>query len=100
MEVSVICEVHRVNSETKFVSLVAFCQGQAKSEITIDLAIERKKGREALAVRYSDVVLQIVDVRVRKAGVARGRAKTGSSGLPQNVSPERASNITSAFTQV
>ena len=37
---------------------------------------------------------------VRKAGVAGGRARTGSNGLPQTVSPVRASSIRSDFTQV
>ena len=37
---------------------------------------------------------------VSKAGVAAGRARTGSSGLPQTVSPVRASSIRSDLTQV
>lgn len=66
VKIAVVREIDRIESDTNLVPTPTSEKRQVQMKISISLRIEGKEGREALSIRCPAVILQHVDIGIRK----------------------------------
>src|SRR5258708_37229465 len=69
VEIVMVRQIDRIRSQAKLVVKLIAYERQPHMEVPIDLRIQREKGRIALPIRLSNIIVQHVQIGERKAGV-------------------------------
>jgi len=67
IEIPVVGQIDRIDSQAKLVLALMAHEREAHRKVPIDLSIQREKSREALSIRRSNVIVQHIQIGIRKA---------------------------------